>query len=430
MTTTLAPHARVGAWRIVRLIARGGMGEVYEAENTITSARRALKVIRDAHLADDDTRVRFIREATLATQLKHPHVVEVWDPFFEGSLVVLPMELLEGETLASRIAAAQTQKSPMSFESIVDIASSIASGVGAFHALGLIHRDLKPVNIFLAQTGDREVVKVLDFGTVRAVHGQRHTGSGLVIGSPTYMAPEQAMGASDLDARVDVYALGVMLYEMVAGRRPYETDEHGNALSKLISGHTFAPIASLRASTPQALERVITRALARDRNGRFASMNELTLALQEARAHIAAEPQRDSMTGKPMPAPLASNEEATVLEPAPPLHLAEVAAEAPHSDEPLPQLPVHRSRALVFGGLMLVFAVALLAVVAVLSFRNDAEVQATEPSRLEVDVGLPDAGAPDAATLDAAIAPSPDAARTRRATQRETTNPGLWLDPH
>ena len=98
-TTTLTPGARIGAWRILRLIASGGMGEVYEAENAISSSRRALKVIRASLLGDDDLRIRFVRETTIASQIKHPNVVEAWDPLIEGDLIVLPMELLEGETL-------------------------------------------------------------------------------------------------------------------------------------------------------------------------------------------------------------------------------------------------------------------------------------------------------------------------------------------
>ena len=389
------------------------MGEVYEAENTITGARRALKVIRGEYLSNQDIRVRFIREATLATQLKHPHVVEVWDPFFEGELVVLPMELLQGETLAARIRRARADNMPIPFDAIIEIALAAASGIGAFHKLGLIHRDLKPGNVFLARMGDCEVVKVLDFGTVRAMHGQRHTGSGLVIGSPTYMAPEQAMGASDLDARVDVYSLGVMLYEMVTGRRPYETDDHGNALSKLISNHAYAPPEVLRASIPDALQRVIVCALARHREARFASMEALEGALRGSLPESAQREPRDSMTAKPAPVIDALMDEPTVMDNA-------------QADDPLPALPTH--------GWMTVALVSVLAIILVAAALAIALSDPPPSGKEAAIIATSDAGifVPDAAAQpsDAFVSRETDAARTRLRTPQKVPNHGLWLDPH
>ena len=271
-TTTLSPGARIGAWRILRLIASGGMGEVYEAENAISSSRRALKVIRASLLGDDDLRIRFVRETTIASQIKHPNVVEAWDPLIEGDLIVLPMELLEGETLYARL-----RRGPLAIEEVLRIGLAVAAGIGAFHRLGIIHRDLKPGNVFLTKEGSQ--VKVLDFGAAREMQGQRHTITGHLIGSPSYMPPEQALGVRDLDARVDVYGLGVLLYMMTTGRRPFETDAEGNALSKLVSRAPYPPPEQLRPISP-ALADAIRGALMWERDARFASIQELERALQ------------------------------------------------------------------------------------------------------------------------------------------------------
>lgn len=305
-TTTLSPGTSIGAWRIVRLIASGGMGEVYEAENTVSSARRALKVIRANLLGDHDLRFRFVREATIASQIKHPNVVEAWDPLIEGELIVLPMELLEGETLFARL-----RRGPLAIDEVIQIGLAVAAGIGAFHRLGIIHRDLKPGNVFLARVGTSTHVKVLDFGAAREMHGQRHTITGHLIGSPSYMAPEQAVGVRDLDTRVDVYGLGVLLYMMTTGRRPYETDADGNALSKLVSRAPYPPPERLR-PIPNALRDAITGALMWERDARFASIEALERALQRARETPIEAPSAAVISRPQVEAPIEG--EATVSE--------------------------------------------------------------------------------------------------------------------
>ncbi|MBX7192121.1 MAG: serine/threonine protein kinase, partial [Sandaracinaceae bacterium] len=290
---TLAPGAVLGAFRIVRFIARGGMGEVYEAENTITGARRALKVVRPDLLGDADMRARFVRETTLASHIKHPNVVEAWDPMLEGGSVVLPMELLEGESLAERLQ----RTGPLEVGEALDIVTAVAEAVAAFHERGVIHRDLKPGNVFLARGPSGIVPKVLDFGAARVLGDERQTMAGHIVGSPAYMAPEQAMSVRDLDGRVDVYALGVMLYVMLTGRKPYESDEHGSALTKLIQRRAFVPLEVLRSSVDERTRALVARALAWDRDARWPSMRELAMASREARA--GAEVSRDSVTATP-----------------------------------------------------------------------------------------------------------------------------------
>jgi serine/threonine-protein kinase len=285
---SLPSGSLLGAFRIVRFIARGGMGEVYEAINTISGARRALKVVRAELLGDADMRARFVRETTLASHIKHPNVVEAWDPMLENGSVVLPMELLEGESLAERLQ----RSGPLDIDEALSIAAAVADGVAAFHARGVIHRDLKPGNVFLAHAGGAVVPKILDFGAARVLGDERHTMTGHVVGSPAYMAPEQAMAARDLDGRVDVYALGVILYAMLTGRRPYESDEHGSAIAKLIQRRAYTPLEVLRSSVDPESRALVARALAWEREARWPSMQELAHAIRAVLASREGGPVR------------------------------------------------------------------------------------------------------------------------------------------
>jgi serine/threonine protein kinase len=446
---SLAPGTLLGAFRIVRFIARGGMGEVYEAENTITGSRRALKVVRSELLGDADMRARFVRETALASHIKHPNVVEAWDPMLENGSVVLPMELLEGESLAERLSRA----APLDIDEALGIAAAIADGVAAFHERGVIHRDLKPGNVFLARTAGGLVPKVLDFGAARVLGDERQTITGHVVGSPAYMAPEQAMAARDLDGRVDVYALGVILYAMLTGRRPYESDEQGSAIAKLIQRRGFTPLEVLRSSTDEQTRALVSRALAWERDARWPSMRELGQALRVTLASRVGAAPRDSLTA-PSVAPALPGADHTrevdaraalgspspsLVSPAPPNEPAPLSAiPAGRGDTSSVRLPVRSSfmaglLALgVLAGVAVVVAVAIALGAAgpwpgrspsVLSASVDAAI--AHDSRTDAgpsgDAGL-DAG------LDAAIDP-PDA-HVRRTT-RHTHEPsrGLWLDP-
>ncbi len=269
----------LGGWTILKLLANGGMGSVYAAKNDVTGATRALKVIKTELLANDDIRTRFVREVSLATRVSHPNVVAAFDPLVVDGRVVLPMELLEGETLATCLG-----RGPLAIEDAIGLGITLASAMSAFHAEGIIHRDLKPANIFLSRTARGEVVpKILDLGAARELEGSKHTQTGHTIGSPAYMAPEQARGERDLDVRVDVYALGVLLYVMLTCKRPVESDAQGSAISKLVQGAPIAAPREHRTEIPQALEDAILTAMSRDRRARFASATAFAAALVDVR---------------------------------------------------------------------------------------------------------------------------------------------------
>ncbi len=426
---SLPVGSRLGAWVVIRFLARGGMGEVFEVENTISKARRALKVVRADRL-DEEARGRFVREVTIAAHLKHPNVVESWDPILEGGLIALPMELLEGETLADRL-----RRGPFDPLEAVDLVTTVANAIGAFHAQGVIHRDIKPGNIFLQRTAHGVIPKVLDFGAAREVSGETHTLTGHVVGSPAYMAPEQAMGIRDLDARVDVYALGVILYALLSGRRPYESDEHGTALAKVIQRRAYAPLQSLRRSLPDSLCGVVDGALMWNRDERIPSMAAFARALHVERTRVTTD-DRASLTSH---GPSVASDERTgalrtphaeILAPVgPPLS----ASAAPTLHEPSShsvRLPVRR-----MGPVLVVLAVLVLFSAAGVAMVMQSQrtvmsppVPATSPmAARDAGVDAPDAPEPpDAGTTEDVGRP---ARRHRDEPRREERRDGLWLDP-
>lgn len=284
----LAAGARVGPYEIVGLLAQGGMGAVYEARNVVTQSLRALKVVRPELVGTSDFVERFLREVRIASSIRHPNLVETLDPFEVDGALVLPMELLRGETLSAYLKRAGA----LPPSEVADILGPACDAIQAVHERGIIHRDLKPLNIFLAETGGRRIPKVLDFGAAREVHDDEQTRTGLVVGSSFYMAPEQAEGRRDLDPRVDVYALGVIAYQCVTGRRPYDTTEASSALVKLIRNEPFARPREIVPGLAPEVENVILEALAWRPQDRFASVAELAASLRRvAHSSVITDPE-------------------------------------------------------------------------------------------------------------------------------------------
>ena len=276
-TVKLEPGLTLGKYRIVQQLGAGGMGTVYRAEHVEIAKPVALKVLSSALATDPIAQARFLREAESASRLEHRHVVSVTDFGSENGIAYLVMELLRGEDLAGYL-----NKHPrgLAVEDAVGLMLSVCSGVAAAHAAGIIHRDLKPRNIFLAQTALREVeAKVLDFGVskVATALDASLTGTGEVIGTTHYMSPEQIVGR-DIDPRTDQYSLGVVLYECLTGRRPYEGDSALVIMKSIGEGRCVPPTA-LRPGLPRALEEVVLTAMAREAPARFESVHALGAAL-------------------------------------------------------------------------------------------------------------------------------------------------------
>ena len=267
-----------GKYRIESLIAVGGMGAVYVGTHTALRKRVAIKVL-NPQLNNPQMIERFHREAITASQIGHEGIAQVTDigtsaqnePF-------LVMEYLEGESLASRIRSAGV----LPIEVAAELACSILSPLGAAHAAGIVHRDLKPDNVFLVRQSRGEMVKLLDFGISRAqgLEGEfRLTTTGLVLGTPFYMSPEQARGDTNITPAADIYALGVILYEMLVGRVPINAENYNQLMYKVMTGD-YVPPRTLRPELPPELEQIILTTMAIEplqRPGSAAALEQLLL---------------------------------------------------------------------------------------------------------------------------------------------------------
>ena len=262
-----------GKYEIVRWIARGGMSEVYEAVHTGLRKPVALKVLRGELAENAEARDRFALEGNNAALVRHPNVVDVSDVGVVDELPYLVMELLEGDSLGEVL----TRIGRMPIPEAVDLLLPVTAAVCVAHEHGVIHRDLKPDNIFLQYEGPRIVPKVLDFGASRVLSQGRLTVNASVLGTPHYMSPEQARGETSTDARSDQHALGVILYEAVVGCLPRDASDPLELLHQVAYGPFRKP--SEHMELPEGLEAVIVRALARDPSQRYPSTREFGLAL-------------------------------------------------------------------------------------------------------------------------------------------------------
>lgn len=270
-----------GKYRVDCAIGSGGMGAVYRATHRVTGKRFAVKWLLPQVSATGDAAQRFIREAQVAGRFEHPNVVEVYDVGAEGESFYMVMELLEGESLAERVDRA----GPLSVSEACELLIPCMRGVGEAHAAGIVHRDLKPANIFLCKAA-RHVAgcaKVLDFGISKmsgapgGEFGEGMTKSGTLIGTPHYMPLEQMRGRA-VDHRVDIYALGVVLYQVLSGKLPYPADSFHDLV--LMLAHEAPPPLDKLVPMPRGLSQVIATAMAREVANRYQSIDELIAALE------------------------------------------------------------------------------------------------------------------------------------------------------
>jgi eukaryotic-like serine/threonine-protein kinase len=270
-------------FRIVSLMARGGMGKVYRAEQAPLGRQVALKILHPNYSGDTDPEFhkRFFLEASTCSKLTHPNTVTIFDyGRTDDDIYYIAMELLEGRTLHRTLR----EEGPLSPQRASHIARQICRSLREAHGLGVIHRDLKPANIFLVRHGDEaDVVKVLDFGLVKDVESNAEdlTQTGLFMGSPKYMAPEQIRGEK-VDVRADIYALGVILYEMLTGKVPFDRPNSVN----ILMAHVHEPPPPFRVTNPNvevppALEDLVMRALSKQPEERHAGMDDLLAALKQ-----------------------------------------------------------------------------------------------------------------------------------------------------
>jgi serine/threonine protein kinase len=265
------------AYQIVRIIGEGGMGRVYEARHTRLGRKRvAVKMLHAEYARQPDVVTRFQREAEAASGIAHPNVVDVYDVHHtEDGRPYLIGEFLEGEELGRHLS----RVGRINVSLAVGIARQVCRALAAAHARGVVHRDMKPENVFLVGDPQRPIVKVIDFGISKTADatGTALTRTGMIIGTPSYMAPEQARGEK-VDARADVYGVGGILYRALTGRKPFDAEDPSVTVAQVLTQDPPRP-RSLVSSIPQALELVIPRAMAKEPRDRYASMGELEAEL-------------------------------------------------------------------------------------------------------------------------------------------------------
>jgi serine/threonine-protein kinase len=288
LPTELTGATLSGRYLVKKKLGQGGMGAVYEVTHTEIGGRYAVKVLLDKYAQRDAIVKRLKQEAQLATSLEHEHIIRVTDfgNTDDGRTYVV-MEYLEGESLAECLA----RESKLTEQRILRIASQTASALAAAHKKGIVHRDIKPENLFLLKRKDQDFVKVVDFGISKSLRSSdeqeeqpRLTQTGMVLGTPLYMSPEQARGDDDLDHRVDIYALGVIMYEAAAGRVPFIGTNYLSVISQVLNKEP-TPLRELRPELSEEFDAIVSRAMAKDRSHRYADANamleDLTAVLED-----------------------------------------------------------------------------------------------------------------------------------------------------
>ena len=260
----------IGRYRLDGSLGTGGMAEVFRARDLVTNRDVAVKILRGQYAHSREAVQRLKREGEVLTALRHPSLVGVEGAYEIDGGVFLVMELLEGETLGTRM-----KRGPMTPMELAPVVAGVAAGLEAAHAKNVVHRDLKPDNVFLVpdHASGREGalrVKLLDFGISKVWYGEKLTAEGQVLGTPRYMSPEQLGTEDEVDARVDVYALGVILYEALAGTPPFLASSPTDLIVAILHGKV-APLRSVKPHLSMEIEAVVMRAMARTRDARFAS---------------------------------------------------------------------------------------------------------------------------------------------------------------
>jgi eukaryotic-like serine/threonine-protein kinase len=283
-----------GKYRLERELGRGGMGSVWLAQHLTLRSPVAIKLIDPQIASNPEALARFLREAQAAAALRSPHVVQILDHGVDEGVPFIVMELLEGESLAARLERQQR----LTPEETARIITQVARAMTRAHEAGVVHRDLKPDNIFLVRNDEEEVAKVLDFGVAKShLHGMGAaagaTRTGSVLGTPYYMSPEQAEGAKSLDHRTDIWAMGVIAYECLLGAKPFESDTLGGLLLAICARDM--PVPSRASRAPAGFDHWFARACSRDQNLRFASAKQ---AAQELRA-ICGAPEAQAIAAGP-----------------------------------------------------------------------------------------------------------------------------------
>ncbi len=385
-----------GRYQINNLLGKGGMSAVYKATDPNLRREVAIKLIH-THLSDNPEFVRrFEEEAAAVARLRHPNIIQVHDFDNQGELYYIVFEYIPGETLQDRLKRLDAVEQRMPLEETLQIMTSMGNALQYAHQEGLVHRDIKPANIMINKRGQ---AILMDFGIAKISGAGQHTATGMVLGTARYMSPEQVMGEK-VDARTDIYALGVTLFEMVNGRPPFESD----SVAALMMKHVNEPVPDLRLlrpDVPSSLVAIIEKALAKDRESRYQTTqdfaNDLKLVAQGSEASVATVPGI-------VPEVLATTIESsagdvTVLE-RPETQPGRTAVSATKPTPDVPHKSQGNNRLLIVGGAVVAFIlIAVCAAAAFSIFRSngatgdtnialpESETQPAEPQAIAVGAG-------------------------------------------
>lgn len=283
----------VGPYRIVEQLGQGGMATVYKAYHAALDRYVAVKALHPAFGEDPNFEARFQREARLVAKLEHPNIVPVYDYAEHEHRPYLVMKFIEGDTLKARL-----NQAPLTSSEISKVVDAVGAALAYAHKQGILHRDIKPSNVLLATDGQ---IYLADFGLARiAQSGESTLSSDMIMGTPQYISPEQAMGKKDLDEGTDIYSFGVMLYEMVVGQVPFNADTPFS----IIHDHIYSPLPMPRAinpKVPEPVERVLLKGLAKERADRYANVDAFVQAFKQAWIDAGVPMQGTAITMKPKP---------------------------------------------------------------------------------------------------------------------------------
>jgi serine/threonine-protein kinase len=313
-----------GRYRLLEQLGEGGMGSVWKAEHLVLRSHVAIKIIDPDAARFEFNLARFLREAKTLASLRSPNVVQVLDFGSDVETPYLVMELLEGQTLGRRL----TRQGRLSLSETSRVLEDVCAAMALVHEQGLIHRDLKPENIFLCDTGEELVTKIVDFGIAKSLRPEMSsmkTRTGHMLGTPSYMSPEQCRGLKDIDHRADLWALGVIAYECIVGKVPFEGEVLGDLLLRICMDPLPVPSRLANGVLPSGFDAWFAKAVARNREVRFQSALELSASLIELsvanggsrRASKGAEPARRSAPQRSAPQRSAPQRSAPAASPSP-----------------------------------------------------------------------------------------------------------------
>ena len=289
--------SRAGDYKILDVLGAGGMGKVYKVQNVISDRVEAMKVLLPNLEGDPELADRFVREIKVQASLDHPNIAALHTALRLDNQLMMLMEFVEGVTLEHML-----KSGPIPIDKAVDYVGQVLSALAYAHAHGVVHRDIKPANMILTPKG---VIKLMDFGIAKLTADRKLTQTGATVGSLYYMSPEQIKGATDLDARSDLYSLGVALYEIVTGARPFQGDSEYSIMSAHLEKTPVAPI-QIDPSLPEVLNAVVLMSIEKDPAKRFQTADAFRTALMSVKPRAAAQApaQAPAPQAAPRPAPV------------------------------------------------------------------------------------------------------------------------------